>query len=383
MASSRSPLWLWVKVLLCLVLIDLLLFRAGLLWRTSPDFGGVGFEGQKWSQLFEAAREFEAGPGNVPTAVLLGSSVVNVGVDVPGANQALQKERLPVRLVQLASLGTNATETAVMVSNSLRVRPWLVIYGATSRDFPKALATDTGIIRIFYDSSAELPVLPRSGAEAVLDAHAKRFWKLYRYRFFARRVVATAAGALSRQLSAWAHSAAAEEPLPPVPPEAREIFPAWVLSPQWWAGWQRWRQSGKFSDYLSWNSGKEGMMATYRAQTLASFGPDGNPNVRSLDWMLELLRQANVRTVLLFFPENPVFHDPEAKPYFDEALSRAYAELFATEAATHGARFEDLRNFLEPVDFYDMVHPNLLGQKKLTAHMADIIAQEWRARQGR
>ena len=96
--------------------------------------------------------------------------------------------------------------------------------------------------------------------------------------------------------------------------------------------------------------------------------------------MLDSLQQRGTRTVLVYFPENPVFHDPEARPYFDEQLSDAYAGLLAREAASHDGRFVDLRNFLPAEDFMDLRHPNLEGMRLLSQRIAAIIEEEWRAR---
>jgi hypothetical protein len=44
-----------------------------------------------------------------------------------------------------------------------------------------------------------------------------------------------------------------------------------------------------------------------------------------------------------------------------------------------GARFIDLRGLLAGEDFYDLIHPNLSGSRKLSERVADVIAEEWKA----
>jgi hypothetical protein len=95
--------------------------------------------------------------------------------------------------------------------------------------------------------------------------------------------------------------------------------------------------------------------------------------------MLRFLQHANARAVIVYFPENPIFREPEARKYFDPALSEEYAGLFAREAVAHGARFVDLRNMLPPEDFYDLIHVNLIGMGKVSARIAEIVEEEWRA----
>jgi len=85
--------------------------------------------------------------------------------------------------------------------------------------------------------------------------------------------------------------------------------------------------------------------------------------------------------VLVYFPENPAFRDAAARDYFDPALSSAWADFFRRAAAASGARFIDLRDLLPAEDFYDLIHPNLEGMRKLSVRIAEIVAEEWRARE--
>lgn len=372
----KPPIRVWAKVAVGLIALDVLLFRVGIFWKMTPNFG-AGLGADNWAVLYAAAREFETRPADGHTALIVGSSVVLFGVNETAINDELGRRGVPVKLLRLSTHGSSATDSALMVWNARRMRPWLVIYAAASRDFPKTGLTDSGVIRLFYDSSASLPLLPRRDAEAVLEASVKRYWKLYRYRFFVRQALQS--GLIQKWGLPLPALAAGGAPWP-LPPEALRYFSPYRVTPERYAEWARWRQSRRFSDYLAWMKGTMAI-AQYKFQTLDNFGPLGNPHAQSLRWMLQFLEEDRIRTLLVYFPENPVFRDPEAAPYFDESLSRAYAELFAREAAAHGARFVDLRDFVEPEGFYDLVHLNVVGERKASERVADIIQEEWGARE--
>ena len=121
-------------------------------------------------------------------------------------------------------------------------------------------------------------------------------------------------------------------------------------------------------------------LGSYETQRLDGFGPDDNRQVPSLRWMLERARDRGVRAVVVFFPENPAFRDPDASAFYDAELSAAYDEVFAAETAAAGARFVDLRDLLPAEDFHDFIHPNLAGMRKPSQRLAEIVAEEWRTR---
>jgi hypothetical protein len=381
----RSRQWIWPAVAVGILLLDALLFRAGLLWKAVPEFG-PGLPGENWRMLWAAAATIETQPAKPGNALIVGSSVVIYGVDVAGINARLRQDGVPVELMRFGTHGSTASDSAILVSSAQPLHPWLAIYGVAARDFPKVGSTDTSVVRTFYDSSQELPALQRYGAEQRLAALLKHYWKLYRYRFFVRTALQTAITRRARRIATPnpAH-AAPPPPAPParVPPEALQYFAPLRISPTSWPAWERWRQSRLFSDYVEWMKFAGGMaLAAYKTQTVANFGPAGNPQAAAIAWMLQDNRRKGGRVLLLYFPENPVFRGPEAREYFDPALSQAYADFLKREAAAAGARFEDLRDFLEPDEFYDLIHPNLVGQRKLSEHLVQLIEEEWRAHTG-
>lgn len=379
--ALRSLCWRWGKVLLCFVCLDVLLFRVGLLWKVKPNFG-VGTLAVDWLLLHQMAERFETRSPTPPPAVIVGSSVVFRGVDEFGVSTALAQQSVPVQFLSLPALGADCTDTTLIVWNAMRLRPWLVAYGAASRDFCPLPIENDPVVRIFYDSSLELAALPRVGAEARLDATVKRYWKLYRYRFFVRSALTTL---LSRAASTVALAGETGDVAGEgggLPPDAQRRFGALNITVESYRLWQRWYQSRRASDYLSWiESRSSDLLRWYAAQTLATCGPNANRHVRSFERMLGFLQRAHVRAVVAYFPENPVFRQPEARKYFDPALSDAYADLFARQAVAHGARFVDLRNLLPPEDFYDLVHVNFEGRRKISTRMAEIVEEEWRARE--
>jgi hypothetical protein len=376
-----QPASTWIKVLTCLAALDVLLFRVGWFWSVQPNFGPE-LEGQNWKLLYAVARRFEADPVLPWTAFVMGSSVVRLGVSEALINTTLQKEQLPVHAAAIFSLGASGTDIALLARKGERLRPWLIIYVAAARDFAKHGTERSPVIETFYDSSIDFPLASYASADRIIQAHVRRYWKLYRYRFFARTAVTTTAAGILSSPPRPAHAIAAVTPGPPaLPPEALLQFHAQRVTPKSFAQWERWRQSRRFADYLDWirANGSEQVINLYKTQTLANYGPDGNPHRLALQWMLESSRRARVRVVLVYAPENPVFRVPEAKPYFDESLSHAWAEVLADQARAYDARFVDLRDFLPPEDFYDLIHPNLAGMRKLSARTATIIEEEWTA----
>lgn len=373
----------WLKVLVCIAAVDVLLFRIGLLWHVQPDFG-KNLAAENWRFLFRAAAVFETRPTLPGRALIVGSSVVVMGVDEAQVDGQLTRSAVPAELLRMVTHGSTCTDSALLAWNARAAHPWLMLYGAAARDFPKKGVADSGVIRTFYDASVTLPQLPRADAESVIDAQVKRYWKLYRYRFFTRTVLATEAAALMGAIGltppAWA---APSSPPQGLPPEALHYFSPYRITSTSYAAWAKWHASGRFEDYLVWlqQAGPAGTMTlnNYKQQTLANFGPEGNPQMDTLRWMLREMQKSSIRMVLLYFPENPLFRNPAAKAYFDPSLSQADATTFADAAAVYGARFEDLRNLLAPEDFYDLIHPNLEGQRKVSARIAAIIEEEWHA----
>jgi hypothetical protein len=380
--SPKAALWLWTKVGLVLVALDLVLFRGGLFWPLTAGLEVPAVTG--WPVVYRVARVIETATPRPDTALIVGSSVVLLGVVEPLANATAAARGVPARLTKLSMFGASATDAALLAWSGRRLRPWLVIYGAAPRDFGRELERrDSPAARVFYDASLALPALPRESAEDVLAAWVKRGWKLYRYQFFARAALETGARQwLGRLASPTSAFAAAPMAAPALPPESRRWFgPGDGMTPERYALWERWRATRRFDDYLAYlNARGIDLRQALSGYTAANLGLDGNPHVDSLRWMLATLPGLGARVVVVAFPENPVFREPEARSYVDPALSDAWVAVLAREAAARGARFVDLRDLLVADEFHDALHVNLEGNGKLSARIGEIVAEEWRAR---
>jgi hypothetical protein len=350
--------------------------------------------------VYRAARLFATAPQKKPAALAIGSSVIELGLNTRSASTTLRLGGVPATIVQASVFGANVTDIALLAHGASAMRPWLVIYGVAARDF-KGESSTTYTSGIFYDSAVDFDHLPRTTVDEKLSAIVKRHWKLYRYRPLVRDAIKQNANLL---LHAVVPSAYAEDELPPpsepagvatrsggrrkapqsAPPEASKWFDRTLISAESFALWQRWRESGTVEDYIAYLASRHRVLLQYRKHLTVD--PDKlneNAHGQALAWMLDDLSRRGTRAVIAYFPENPLFRDPAATEYFDPEGSDAIAALLAREAAAHGARFVDLRYALEPEDFYDMVHPNLVGRRKISALVANIVAEEWRAGPGR
>jgi len=385
-ASLRSPLWVWAKVGACLAVLDVLLFRWTWLWWAMPVLPQAN--PTTWGLLYEATRRLESPPGPNPETFLVGSSVLYLGVYPPGVEAALRERGIQTDVRQLSTFGASATDAALLAWQTIPRRPWLVVYAVASRDFDRKGQLDTPVARLFADASQDVPALAPTNVDTWLDRWVKRGWKLYRYRYFVRRGLVEVGNAFLpprwrvtlEPAPAVAPAAAPPAAAPVLSAEARARFHYTRITPQSYAVWEHWRETRRFEDFVAWmEASGNPALKQYATETLERYGPDDNPQVASLDWTLRRLHEAHVRVVVAFFPENPAFRAPGGERYYDRALSDANAAAFAREAAQHGARFVDLRDVLDAEDFYDLIHPNLVGGRKLTARVTEIVAEEARA----
>jgi GDSL-like lipase/acylhydrolase family protein len=369
-----------MKVVLVLVGFDLLLFRVGWFWAFAPKVRGEN--SSTWGLLYDSVRHLEYDPRSPARAFCVGSSVLFLGVSDERVNDVLAERHVPARVTVLATFGSTATDSALMVSHALERDPWLVVYAAASRDFGKSAALDTPISRTLLDSSTDLPALAATSGEERLTRLVRRHWALYRYRTFVRAAIGERALGVAGALLA-PHAPPPPAPPPPaekLPPEALERFHFARITPDSYRAWSTWNRTRRWDDFVAWMhaSGNQALNA-YAAQRLDSFGPEGNRQMDSLRWMLARIRDRGVRAVVVYFPENPAFRDPAAAEYFDAALSDATARALADASAATGTRYVDLRDALPAEDFHDMIHPNLAGMRELSAQLAGIVADEWAA----
>jgi hypothetical protein len=391
----RSPLWPWAKVVVLLVVLDWAVFRTGLFFQLVPR---LERDPVTWGLVYRSVRVLDANARDPrPRAYVVGSSIVFLGLDENRIRAELAAKAVPTEFSSLTVFGAVGVDSALLAHAAARTRPWLVILTGSERDFPARGSLDTPVTRVFLDGSVDMPRLRPADVEGRLAAWVREHWLLYRYRFLVRMALEDAlAPVASRAVALASASGVATVPPPtlvtalgpvpagppgaPPPEEAFQWFFPGRVTAESFAAWQRWRATRRFADYAEFlRLNRSGAIDQIGRQTLATYGPDDNVQVDALAWVTGELRRAGTRVIVLDFPENPVLRDPEALGVIDPALSDALASRLERDAQAHGARFVDLRNALVADDFYDLIHPNLEGSRKLSAMLADIVAEEWRA----
>lgn len=382
---ARSPLWPWVKVAVLVVALDWALFDAGLFFRLVPTFSRAPVT---WGLVYQCLRTLAAPPGP-PVAYAVGSSIVFLGLDVRRVRTALAERSVPGAFAPLTVFGATGVDQALLAHAAIPTHPWAVVLTASVRDVPRTM-TDTPVSRVFFDSAVDLPGLEAPDVETRLTRLVRRHWQLYRYRFFVRVVLQDAAASVLDRLVGGGIATPPPPPGPlPVPstsgaavPEAAfEWFFPGRVSAESWAAWTHWRDTRRFADYEEFlRLSRSGAIEQYGRQTFATHGPDDNVNLDALAAAAAELQAAGIRVVILDFPENPVLQDAAARELYDTTLSDAVTRRLESDARHNGARFLDLRRLLDPEDFYDLIHPNLVGAQKLSQRLGDVLAEEWKAR---
>lgn len=367
-----STLWFWAKVGLCLVALDAALFGTGWFWRLAPLPAASHVAGSTAHGIFRKLATHRDGE---PLALAVGSSVVRMSIPEPRLERRLRRHDVPSRFVNLGIDGGHAQDAALTAHVARERQPWLVIYGVAFRDFmtseQRALVT-----RHFLDSSVDLDVLAPESVDEWLSRGVGRYWQLYRYRDLVRGVLDREGSRLGDGLVPEAHA----NPLGPInqmTPEER--FSHRGTDTEVFRLWKMWFESRRWEDYDAYLRKRPKVAPLYRKRAARKLDLDGNPEVASLEWMLRTQKERGTRVVVIYFPENPLFRRPKAAQYFNPEHSDQVADLVERLCAQFGARFVDLRSALDPDAFYDMVHVNMAGRRRLTQLLAKIIAQEWRA----
>jgi hypothetical protein len=369
-----------LMAVLLLVVVDQVLFGLGWFWRFPPSFPR-DLENLTWTQVYEVARRVETFDSPSPSNVVVGDSAIVFGVDADVINDDLEAAGVPSRSLVLGINGATASDSSLVAWTARGARPWLVIMGLSSGDFRDRSPALTPVLRTFYDASADLPFAREIGIAGRGDAYVRWIWKLYRYRAFARLALQGELDDLWSVPEGHDGARPSTTSRPTLPRRGRVWFSPERISAVAFSLWQDWRQSGRFEDYLEWlhAKGSRNLLQVYRSNTKRGLAPEQSAHFRSVEWVLPVLRDRGVRVVLISTPENPVFRVPEAQAYFDGALSDRYAVALSELAAAHGARFLDLRDSLSAVDFEDLMHANRVGRRKLSARIAEIVVEEWKA----
>jgi len=383
-ASTRglgSVVWFWTKVALVLIVLDVLLFDVGWFWdvQAGPRAQNRGF--------WDLARRMATPVGDGPPILALGDSAVRRALP-----EGMMMRKLAARGVRggafrnFAIEGTDTTDAAVLAYASGDLEPWLVVYGASFADFKPNVKTSL-IETLFADSGMGLETIWPRRFDDRLGYVVKHYWKLYKYRTFVRPALLEHAGewmsSVVREAEAQQQSLSLGERGSRGRGRTAELgarFPTNFRRSASFPAWLLWYETQSFADYERYllTRNKGAVARAYRDRRSHPWDVSSSPQLEALRWMLEFYRRRGTRFVLAYFPENPVFRNPEANEYFDVAASDATAALLAEEAARAGARFEDLRSALAPEDFVDMVHPNTAGGEKLAALLSRVVAEEWR-----
>lgn len=382
-AIARSPLWPWVKVLVLLAALDWTLFGAGVFFRLVPS---VQRYPVTWGLVYRCILALQAPPPK-PMAYAVGSSIVFLGLDELHVQKALDDRGTPSGFASLTVFGATGVDQALLAHAAERNRPWLVVLTGSVRDFPVKGPLDTPVSRVLYDSTVDFPPLAEGDVERHLSAMVRRVWGLYRYRFFVRSALLDGGAALVGRLVPAVAPPPATGPLwrpetseKPVPPEAGEWFFRGRVTADSWDAWNHWRQTRRFADYEEFlRLNRSAAIDQYGKQTFETHGPDHNPQLDAFVWIERELLARGVRVIVMAFPENPILQDPDAKALYDGTLSDAVTRRLEADAHATGAGFVDFRRVLDPEDFYDLIHPNISGARKLSQRFAELVGEEWRA----
>src|SRR5262245_17485574 len=102
--SLRDALWFWTKIVACLVGLDLLLFRSGWLLRHAD----------KAPPCERVAQVIQRAPAEEPRAYVIGSSIVQRGMQHDTAEEDLRARHIDGSVRVLSVEGIRATGAALI-----------------------------------------------------------------------------------------------------------------------------------------------------------------------------------------------------------------------------------------------------------------------------
>ncbi|MDG2305363.1 MAG: SGNH/GDSL hydrolase family protein [Candidatus Binatia bacterium] len=368
-----QTLWFWGKIVLVLLLIDILLFRVGWFWEFKREhLAGAGL-GQTEYLHGVTGRLATHNPAR-PLAVAIGNSVVRMTAAEGTINRALRRSKAGTKFLNLGVDSSHTDDAALMLNVAREAEPWLVIYGLAYRDFMPR--TKKSLVRhSLIDSTFDVPTMKPASIDERLSRFVRSHWRLYHHREFVRAILAQEWATLTGSFPAAAWAAEHPRALG----AAGAAFPPQFLASASWPAWQRWNQSRSFADYEAYLATRGRLATVYKKRRAKPFDLESSPQLAALEWMLRRTKETGARMILAYFPENPVFRDPEAAAYFNPELSDRLAALLEREAARFGAQFVDLRALLPAEDFVDLQHTNLRGSLKINRTLTRLVDQEARA----
>ncbi len=277
-------------------------------------------------------------------------------------NTLWESARLPAHAFNLGFLTAHAPKDMLIVHESLRYRPDVIVYGTMPGDFWRYIAARSvrGASRAFLD----LVRFMRTSAPAVLEFAAEEpaglEWPLARYRRAlenARRRWWRPSTWPVRDVLAFAYTATATR--------LRLVGERWgLLAPP-----------GEPTSGLP--AGPYSCSATHRRNARDFNGWD---KVNSLAYLAQVRDRTGIPVVVVDWP---IAHEPWEdcyNSYFTNRAVRNYRTWLQEEARRLGLPLIDLSHTLLPRDFLDTLHPDSRGQRKIAGAMAPFLEPVLRRR---
>ncbi len=341
------------------MLIGFAVTHSGLVWTKNDLWAGGGIDRLYIWQTYEVAKKLYAPrrPADVRIAILGNSRAW-----FPLQDQILEWELrrqapdLSVRVDNLSIFGARVGDFEIISRHLDRLRPTMVV---VSLGGPDIVATSWGKI---VNPTGELldigwrdgPVPPEGWGDRV-DRWLRTVWPLYRFRRFAREVVADRL----------------------FPERSDTVFPDHFASTgdyfgfvngkkrgaQAEAAFQEWRRNPTLDGYVAFlgpmvkRLGYGEPVPDPATLTRQSLG------VEVLDRLLERLAKGPWITLVVLMPENPLLDDDDKGEYHRPGFSDRAAVLIDEVAARHHVQVIDARRWMPAEAFSDFNHlfPDVSG----------------------
>jgi hypothetical protein len=343
-----------------LVCIDLAVTRTALLWGKSGASWVAGGIDRIWIwQTYDVARKLYHPRRQAPVRVaILGNS----RAWFPARDAYVERELgrldpgLDVRVDNLAIFGLHIGDLEIISRHLAQAQPTLVIVTLGGADLVPTswgkLVNPTGeLLDIGWSAQ---PLAEETAADRV-DRWARTVWPLYRFRRFAREVIADRVSPVPGDREFPDHLTSHQEYF--------DFVHGKTLGAKVGAAYREWREDGTLAGFV----GYLGVTGKSRALTEPVPAPEtltpDSPGVRLLDQLLARLAAGPWSTIVLLMPENPLLADDADGTYHRPGFSDRMAGLITETAARYGIPVVDGRTWLPADAFADFVHvfPDLSG----------------------
>jgi len=310
-------------------------------------------------QAYDVARKIyhPRRPAAVRVA-LLGNSRILIPARESLVEEALHRRApgLDVRVDNLAMFGARIGDLEIVSRHLDALQPTLVILALSGNDLVPtswgALVNPTGELLDIGWGDGPFPP-PSVGAR--IDRWARTLWPLYRFRRFARAVIADRLSPDPGDTDFPDHFASHGAYF-----DFAFGQPVGAKTASAYAAWQREQTLARFVAYLEPNSKAFGMFEA--VPDPASLTLD-SPGVLALDRLLARLAAGPWASLVLLMPENPLLDADRDGTYHRLGFSERSAALIRQVAAHHGVRVVDARRWMPADAFVDFQHlfPDLSG----------------------